>query len=86
MWTILYPAKNKTNSLTLPENTRFYGQYINNAYLETLYIPKTTKIYSIDRLIEQRMFISLKKLYIQEGHSETDYILKNSTIPDTAKY
>lgn len=86
MWTILYPAKNKTNSLTLPENTRFYGQYINNAYLETLYIPKTTKIHSVDRLIEQRMFTSLKKLYIQEGHSETDYILKNSTIPNTAKY
>ena len=86
MWSILYPAKNKTKSLTLPENTRFNGQYIKNAYLKTLYIPNTTKIVSVDKLIEQRMFTSLKNLYIQEGHSETDYIIKNSTIPNTAKY
>lgn len=86
MWATLYPSKNRTKSLTLPENTCFYGQYISNSYLETIYIPKTTKIHSIDKLIEGRMFTSLKNVYIQEGHEKEDYILKNSTIPKTATY
>ncbi len=81
-----YPPKNKTISFALPENTILYVQYINNPYLKTLYIPKTTRIYTLDSILNKRAFSSLENLYIGTGHKEADYIMKNSQIKNTQLY
>ena len=85
-WMCIYPPANKTKSLTLPDNTLFFGQDIENPYLETLYIPKNADIWSIDNILYKRAFSNLKNLYIHSEHSDVEYVIKNSNVTNTKKY
>lgn len=81
-----YPPKNKTTSITLPENTILYARYIDNPYLKTLYVPKTTDIDFVESILNKSAFSALENLYIGTGHEDADYILKKSQIENTQLY
>ncbi len=82
----LYPPKNKTQSLTLPENTLIYCNYITNTNLKTLYIPSTSNVQYLDYILSKRSFTSLENLYFGSEHSKAGYVLEHSDIPNTQLY
>ncbi len=81
-----YPPQNKTQSLTLPENTLIYCQQINNPYLKTLYMPSSTRIFYIESVLSKDSFSALGNLYFGAEHSEASYVLQNSEISNTQLY
>lgn len=82
----IYPPQNKTQSLTLPENTLIYCHQISNPHLKTLYMPSSTRTISIDSILSKQSFSSLENLYFGAEHSEASYVLQNSEISNTQLY
>ncbi|MBE6801997.1 MAG: zinc ribbon domain-containing protein [Ruminococcaceae bacterium] len=82
----IYPSKNNSQSLTLPENTLIYCQQINNPYLKTLYMPSTTNAQYLDYVLSKRSFSSLENLYFGAEHSKASYVLTHSDIANTQLY
>ena len=82
----IYPPRNKTQALTLPENTLLYCQQIKNPYLKTLYVPATASVQYLDDILAGKTFSSLENLYFGAGHSKADYVLTHSDIPNTQLY
>ena len=81
-----YPPKNKTQSLTLPENTLIYFQQIKNPNLKTLYIPSSTHLFFIESVLSKKSFSALENLYFGAEHSKASYVLQNSEISNTQLY
>lgn len=74
-----YPNQNKTRTFKIPENVTFnvYSGSPVNAYLETLYIPKSVTISGQDRIANKKAFTNLKTIYVQSGSQYEDYFKKN---------
>ncbi len=82
----LYPPKNKTQSLTLPENTLIYCNYFTNSSLKTLYIPSTANVQYLEYVLSKKTFSSLENLYFGSAHSKAAYVLEHSDITNTQLY
>ncbi len=82
----IYPPKNKTQSITLPENTLIYCNQINNPYLKTLYMPSTSTIQYLDNVLSKKCFSSLENLYFGAEHSKASYVLQHSDVANTQLY
>lgn len=70
----LYPNNNKNKTFVLPENTKLSSAYLENPYLETLYIPDNTWFSSPDCVFYSRGFKNLKTVYIHSGNPYEKYI------------
>lgn len=74
-----YPKQNKTKTFTIPENVEF-DVYVGspvNAYLETLYIPKSVTISGQSRIAKKKAFTNLKTIYVQSGSQYEEYFKEN---------
>ena len=65
----LYPESNKTKIFKMPENVKLNIMPFKNAYLEEIWIPKSSGVSSQDSLYFRRCFTNLKVIHLQEGHS-----------------
>ncbi len=81
-----YPQQNKTTELTLPENSVFYGQYVKNAYLKTLRIPKTVTIHVPFYVVNGVCFKNLETVYIQDGHPSQKTLVDDARVKNIYIY
>lgn len=81
-----YPQQNKTTELTLPENSVFYGQYVKNAYLKTLRIPKTVSIHIPFYVVNGVCFKNLETVYIQDGHPNQKTLVEDARVKNIYIY
>ncbi len=81
-----YPPQNKTTELTLPENIVFYGQYVKNSYLKTLYIPKTALTMSPSDVVNGSCFKNLENVHIQDGHPNQKTLVNDARVENIYIY
>lgn len=81
-----YPKQNKTTDLTLPDNTCFYSQDIENDYLKTLRIPKTAQIIFPSFAVNGTCFKNLQNLYIQDGQPNQSTLMADARVDNIYVY
>lgn len=72
----VYPPKNKTTELTLPENAFLECNRIKNPYLKTIRIPKSANLTLADSISARVTFSSLETVYLESGSANESTLRK----------